>query len=207
MNENKSNITRRSFFSCASLLAIGGSLVGFKHIPEWPKPKLNSEIWKDFTEEEKELIAQSTMAQEIITYPPLGYNCAESLLIVSLKHLGKSEEIANIAAGFGGGIGHYDLCGLFTAGFMAIGISAGMIYTDHKEISSYVKNLSREYWNWWEERAPRHCHDLKPRYSWKSDNYHKMIQRVALKVEELINPALNMEQGEGDSKEEAGNRQ
>ena len=190
MSKLKSNISRRSFLNKTSLAAIGTGLISWKCISDVPNENDGPTLWEEHTEKEKEQILNSSMAQDIINYPPMGNSCAESLLKASLKYLGKSEEIGNVAAGFGGGMGRYDLCGLLTAGYMAIGISAGMIHTEHADISSLTKANSRLYWEWWEERGPIHCHDLKPKYSWDRNNYNIMIQRVALKIEELISPAV-----------------
>jgi len=111
------------------------------------------------------------------------------MVISALRITGRPDELVNAAACFGGGIQHYDLCGLLTGGFMSIGFTSGN-FSDNKEKSEFVKKATRSYWQWWEERAPKHCFELRPKYSWDKENYKRMIQRVACKVEELIKPVI-----------------
>lgn len=131
------------------------------------------------------------MAADIVNYPKKGMNCSGSILSASLKYLGKNHEIAHAASSFGGGIGRADLCGLFTGGHMAIGVAAGMIHQDIKQRQKAAREISNQYWDWWESLAPIHCKDLRPQYD--NEGYARMIQRVALKMEELIKLALSQE--------------
>lgn len=145
-------------------------------------------LWDDLSDEEKQLIQSSEMAKYILNYPKQGFSCAGSILSSSLKFLEKNEEISHAASSFGGGIGHGDLCGLFTGAHMAIGISAGIVHKDVKERQKYAKEVSAKFWDWWESKAPIHCKELRSQYD--SAGFARMLQRVALQVEELIKPNL-----------------
>jgi len=129
------------------------------------------------------------MATDIVDYPRQGFSCAGSILSSALQYLRKANEISHAASSFGGGIGRSDLCGLFTGGHMAIGIAAGMIHKDVKPRQQYAREISHKYWDWWESLAPIHCKDLRPKYD--KEGYTRMLQRVAVKVEELIKPAVS----------------
>lgn len=178
---------RRKFVKTFSGLFIGAHLLSRKGHSFDNHEKRN--LWDEFTDEEKELIKSSAMAADILNYPKRGFSCAGSILSASLRFLGQSEEISHVASSFGGGIGRSDLCGLLTGGHMAIGVSAGMIHKEVRERQKYSREMSNKFWEWWESLAPIHCRELRPKYD--KDGYSRMIQRVALKVEELIKPALS----------------
>lgn len=184
--KNHSSFSRRNFISAASVLALGGTLMSFKNAPNLlPIPKTDKKrLWDEFTREEKKLIENSRMAKSIIEIE--GRSCAEKVLLASLRFFGKPDELVCFAGSFGGGIQHYDLCGMLTGGFMSIGLAAEVLYQDKNERSTFVKDATREYWEWWEERAPCHCYELRPKYTWDSGNYNRMLQWVALKLEDML---------------------
>jgi hypothetical protein len=188
--KNKSTFTRRSFISTASALALGGTMMSFKNAPNLlPVPETDKKrLWDELTRQEKKLIEDSRMAKIIVEIE--GRSCAERALLASLRFFGKPDELVCFAASFGGGIHHYDLCGLLTGGFMSIGLAADILYQDKKERSAFVTGATREYWEWWEERAPFHCYELKPKYSWDPENFNRMVQRIALKMENMLTPEV-----------------
>jgi len=81
--------------------------------------------------------------------------------MVSLRHLKKPEELVWIAAGFGGGMGHQDLCGFLTAGIMAIGLHSGSLKMANNKAQARCRERANEYWNWWASMAPLHCRDIR----------------------------------------------
>jgi len=184
--EYVSDYKRRIFIKSLTGLFLGTAFLPQRGYSLDSDEKKN--LWDEFSEEEKVLIQASLMATDILNYPGQGFSCAGSILASSLAFLGKSEEIVHVASSFGGGLGRSDLCGLLTGGHMAIGVSAGMIHKEVKERQNYARKVSNVYWDWWKSRAPIHCGDLRSKYD--SEGYPRMLQRVALKVEELIHPAL-----------------
>ena len=184
--KEKSSFSRRNFLGTASLLAVGGLLTSFKEA-SYLKPTLKTgdiRLWEELTREEKKGIEKSRMAKIIVEIE--GGSCAQKVLLASLRFFDKPDELACFAASFGGGIQRYDLCGLLTGGFMSIGMAADILYEEQEKRSAYVREATRYYWEWWEERAPCHCYELRPRYSWNPDNFNRMLQRIALKLEELM---------------------
>ena len=187
--ENKTSYDRRGFIKSFSGFFIGTYLIsatGSKF-----DMKKRKKLWDEFSEEENKFVAKSEMAKDILNYPGQGFSCAGSILACAVKFLDKPQEISHAASSFGGGIGRSDLCGLLSGGHMAIGISAGMIHSEVKQRQKYAREISNQYWDWWESRAPIHCKELKTKYD--REGYLRMIQRVALKIEELIKPAPKIE--------------
>jgi len=185
---NKSSFSRRNFLGTASLLALGGLFTSFKETSALiPAIKTGEvKLWDEFTREEKRGIEKSRMAKIIVEIE--GGSCAEKVLLAALRFFDKPDEMACFAASFGGGIQRYDLCGLLTGGFMSIGMAADILYEEQEKRSAFVRDATRKYWEWWEERAPYHCYELRLRYSWDPENFNRMLQRVALKLEELMKP-------------------
>ena len=178
---------RRNFIKSLSGLFISTQLL--RDSSSFPMIDDKTNLWSLFTEEENKLIKSSSLAEDILHYPEQGLSCAGSVLTSALKYLGKGNEISHTASSFGGGIGRSDLCGLLTGGHMAIGVAAGMIHKDVKPRQQYAREISNQYWDWWESLAPIHCKDLRPKYD--KEGYARMLQRVAVKVGELIKPAVS----------------
>ena len=135
------------------------------------------------------------MAKDLKNYFIKGYSCAESLLMVSLKFLGKPEELVWIASGFGGGLYHKDLCGFLTSGVMAIGLSSGMLKKERLEGKEHCLQKLNQYWDWWASTAPLHCSEIrKGKTGPEEDPEYRACQRLgqlaAVKIEELIRPAI-----------------
>ncbi|MBN2029519.1 C_GCAxxG_C_C family protein [bacterium] len=185
--ENTMQCNRRKFIQSFSGLFMGVHLLSASRFPIDDQNTLH--LWDAFTDEEKKSIASSSMAVDILNYPGQGFSCARTIIYCALHFLGKSDEIGHAASSFGGGLGRSDLCGLLTGGHMAIGVAAGMIHEGVTQRQRYAREVSNQFWDWWEPLAPIHCRELKPKYD--QEGYSRMIQRVALKVEELIKPALS----------------
>ena len=179
-NLKQKQFTRRNFLGTIAGLA---AAVGLKGAIDSPldKSPLKS-LYDPLTPEEEKVINSSPMVKEILNVK--GYNCAESILLAALKYLKKPEELLHSAAAFGGGMGHYDLCGLLTGGFMALGITANTYHKDRKKMKILLGKMTKEYWKWWESWAPLHCYQLRPKYD--KDGYLNMKKRTAAKIEELI---------------------
>ena len=187
----KHSKSRRTFLRTSACTALGMFIPGTNiALPEPGSIKMEGPIqgfWDEFSEEENQLIQNSKMAKDILSYR-LG--CAESIFSASVKFLGQPEETAKVARCFNGGIGKKDLCGLLTGSFMSFGLASTMFPGTKEEISKQIRDTTQQYWEWWLARSPRHCHEMRPMYSHDRENYKKMIQRVALKVEEFIKPAI-----------------
>lgn len=179
-NNHLKQFTRRSFLGCCTGLAATVGLNGtVGSILDKPPQK---SLYDPLTPEEEKIINSSEMVKEILNLK--GYSCAESILLAALKYLKKPGEFLHSAAAFGGGMGHFDLCGFLTGGFMALGNAAAAHHKDRKTMKARASKMSGEYWNWWESWAPIHCYQLKPKYN--KDNFVNMKKRVAAKIEELI---------------------
>jgi len=184
--KTNSSYSRRNFLSTASLALLGSTMVSLKK-PSESIEILNPDskrLWDEFTREEKKLIEKCERAQSIVQIKEM--SCAEKVLLSTVRSFRKPDKLACFAASFGGGIQRYDLCGMLTGGFMSIGLAGEELYTDPEQRSAFVRKATREYWEWWEAYAPIHCHELRPRYSWDPDGYNRMLQRVALKLDEVL---------------------
>jgi len=177
------NISRRRFMAASTGLFAGSALL--KAMP--PYSIFSQELKDELSEEELKLVEQSSMAKELNDYFHEGYSCAESLLMVSLRYLKKPEELVWAAAGYGGGLGHKDLCGFLTAGVMGIGFAAGSLKKDREEAKDWCSKKVKEYWKWWKENAPLHCKDIRTPGS-SSKRCARLGQLGAAKIEELICP-------------------
>jgi hypothetical protein len=161
-------------------------MISFKRAPE---PLIidnpdNKRLWDEFSKDEKKKIERSKRARSIILIE--GKSCAEKVLLSTVRSFGRPDEMACFAASFGGGIQRYDLCGMLTGSFMSIGLAGDVLYENEEERSEFVRKATREHWDWWESYAPIHCHELRPRYSWDPEGYNRMLQRVALRLDELF---------------------
>jgi hypothetical protein len=177
-------IPRRAFVSSIPGILLGAEvlskpLYSFKLVQE--KPELEEEL----TPEELKWVEQSVMAKDITHYFGEGYSCAESLFMVSLRYLKKPEELVWIAAGFGGGMYHKDLCGFLTAGIMAIGLSSGMLKKERKEAKDHCGTQVKEYWKWWQSISPLRCANIRTEGT-SSSVCRRLGQIAAAKIEDLI---------------------
>ena len=180
--------TRRHFLSTLPCLMLANTLTTDKKY-FYLQEKRSRKLCQPFTAEEKELMQKSVLARDIENYAGKGYSCAESMLIVSLRFLEKPEECVHAAAAYGGGLGKGDLCGLLTGCMMVIGFAGGQMHQNRLQMKKTVRDLSNEFWAWWESWAPIHCRDLRKDYEGREE-YLRMCKRVAVKLEELIKPAI-----------------
>jgi len=181
-------LSRRVFIASASSLLVGSRLSAMFPFSA-NLSQVSQELREELTPEELKMIEKSTMAEDLMNYFGKGYSCAESLLMVSLRLLGKSEDMVWAAAGYGGGLYHKDLCGFLTAGIMGIGFSAGMLKKERKVAKEYSSRLVKQYWKWWISQAPLHCSEIRKKGT-SSKVCRRLGQLSAAKVEELIKAAI-----------------
>ncbi len=134
---------------------------------------------------ELEMTGKSAMAVDLDNYWHKGYSCAESELMVALRFMKKPEDLVWVAAGFGGGMGHQDLCGFLTAGIMAIGIYAGSEKIEAKEAKMRCSRKTSEYWTWWASTAPLHCREIREGRN-DFNVCHRLGKLAAVKLESLL---------------------
>lgn len=176
----------------ASLITIAGSLFGISTADASPAKLSSAEkkLWDEFSEDEKNKIFKSKMAG--LTMEIEGGSCAEKVLLTTIRYFKKPDRLVSFASSFGGGIRKGDLCGMLTGGFMSIGFaSERLIRKDEEMRSLWVREKTDEFWEWWLKKAPRHCNELRPCYanedrSIHAANFNRMLQRVALKLEEMF---------------------
>lgn len=175
-----------------SLIAAGSSLFGLGTISA-SQADISVEgkkLWDEFSAAEKEKISKSKMAG--IAMEIEGGSCAEKVLLSTIRYFRKPDRYVSFASSFGGGIRKGDLCGMLTGGFMSIGFASERLFRkDEEKRLLWVRDKTDEFWAWWLERAPKHCDELRPCYA-DTDrtvyyaNFNRMLQRVALKLEEMF---------------------
>lgn len=179
-------LSRRRFINTISPLAVG--CLGIPTVGRRLIAQGKPGFWSEFTAAERQAIDGSVMAQDLNNFVGHGYGCAECALIVGLRYLGEPEERLGAAAVFSGGFGKGDLCGFFTGSMMAIGIAARKLHDDRTAMREFAAPRRDEFWDWWHSRGPLHCEDLRELYA-GPEQFLRMAQRTAVKVEELIAPA------------------
>jgi hypothetical protein len=80
---------------------------------------------------------------------------------------------------------HKDLCGFLTAGFMALGMSAGNLGSDRRRAKKICSENVKEFWGWWQSLAPLKCSKIRPKGS-SSKICLRMGQLAAAKCESLM---------------------
>ena len=179
---------RRRFIHSLSGLAVGSTLL--TTLIEAQEPVQQGRKFRDpFDDGEAEAVRISVMAQDMASSMGQGYSCAELMLKVSLRFLGKPDDYLHAAAAFGGGLGQGDLCGFLTGGMMAIGFAAGMMESDLTALHQNARERGNEYWSWWQELGPNHCAALREEYE-GAEEFLRVGQRAAVKIEALIEPAI-----------------
>ncbi|MDJ0767002.1 MAG: C-GCAxxG-C-C family protein [Myxococcota bacterium] len=181
-----SGCTRRSFIHRFSPLVVGA--FGVPCVANRLVGQEKPGFWAEFSSEEQQVINGSVMAQDILNYAGHGYGCAECSYMVGLRYLGEPEERLGAAAVFSGGFGKGDLCGFLTGGMMAIGVAARKLHEDRSAMSEWARPRRDEFWEWWNSRGPVHCDELREMYEGREE-FVRMGQRTAAKLEELIAPA------------------
>ncbi len=175
---------RREFIASVPAFLIGGRL--FDISGSWPAAgQKQGEVSEVLTPEELKVVNRSVMAGDLLNYFKLDYNCAESIFYVALKFMKKPRKLFWVASGFGGGLGHKDLCGFLTGGVMAIGLSVGKLKVGREEAKEIWENKVDEYWQWWASLAPYRCSGIKT--EGRTSEVCKRVGRLAAaRVEELI---------------------
>jgi len=184
MENDKHIISRRAFLNGITFLGFSGCL--FK----LPDPTVNNQeqqigLWNEFSLEEKEIIENSEMAKIFLKLDYHKLSCAELTFLSILKYIKQPKEYVYAAAGFGGGLGHEDLCGMITGGIMGLGVVSKIYLNDPKESEEYIEYARDDYWSWWISKAPLRCEELKKRYDGDTD-FLRMGQRATAKLDELI---------------------
>lgn len=178
---------RREFMAAFPAVLLGGKLLGSSGA--WlSSGQMQRKVREELTPEELRIINHSVMAKDLLNYYKNGYSCAESILLVSLKFMKRPEELFWAASGFGGGIGHKDLCGFLTGGIMAIGLSVGKLNAGREEAIKICRKKVDDYWKWWPSLAPFHCSEIKTEER-TSEVCKRVGQLAAVKLEDLIRQA------------------
>jgi len=182
--KSRLDIPRRIFMTSIPSFVLGTGFLSSSLYPHGffqEMPDLKEEL----TPDELRWVESSIMARDLKNYFGEGYSCAESLFMVSLRLLKKSEELVWAAAGFGGGLYHKDLCGFLTAGIMAIGLSSGMLNKERREAKDHCGQQVKDYWKWWQSVAPLRCADIRTEGT-SSSVCRRLGQMAAAKTEALI---------------------
>ncbi len=182
-------IPRRKFITTASGLMVGSACFALSS-PLSPSALFSQKIRDELSAKDLEWIGKSSMAKELNKYFGQGYSCAESIVMVSLRYLGKPEELVWAAAGFGGGLYHKDLCGFLTGGVMGIGFASSLLKSPRKEAKEFCGDLVKQYWKWWESRAPLHCSEIRTKDTSSQVCLNQGLLS-ATKIEELLEPIKN----------------
>lgn len=186
MSTNDSAVSRRKFVGSVCPLVLGGMTLPLA--PALAQQQDLPGFWSAFTPDEQATIDRSQMARSIPGYLGQGLGCAEICLAASVDFLGESRDWLDAAAVFSGGLGQQDLCGFLTGGMMAIGVAAGTSFEDRTALKDFARPRAQQYWEWWTSRGPLHCRELTRLYEGREE-FIRMGQRVAAKVEQLITPA------------------
>jgi len=148
-------------------------------------PPKGPDLLEALTPEELARIKDSTMSEDMQNFWAKGYSCAETGLMVALRFMKKPEDLVWAAAGFGGGMGHQDLCGFLTSGIMAIGLHTGDLEMEKSAAKRHCGRTVREYWTWWLETAPLHCSEIREGHQ-DFNVCHRIGRLAAAKLESLF---------------------
>ena len=185
MTENGAlRIQRRAFLASTPFLMLGvGQLRAFQFSsPDAPKgPELSEEL----NPSELEIVDKSGMSRDMENFWGKGYSCAETGLVVALRFMKKPEELVWVAGGFGGGMGHQDLCGFLTAGVMAIGLYAGSLNLDQKGAKTRCSQMVKGYWDWWASTAPLRCSNIREGHK-DFKVCHRLGRLATARLEEIL---------------------
>lgn len=183
-------VPRREFLKTALLWLAASRLSAFALSRQETAPAVQS-LPEELSAAELEAVEKSLMAKDLGNYFGKGYSCAESMLMVGLRFLKKSEDLVWIAAGFGGGMLHKEDCGFLTAGIMSLGLAAGRLQLDRKAAKEWNKQKVDEYWSWWTSQAPLRCADIRKEGT-GSGVCRRLGLLAAAKIEELISPVMKL---------------
>lgn len=162
------NMNRRKFLLSSSVLLSAttiletSSLLAQTNPESSPVASPKGPVLLDaLTPEELARVKDSVMSEDMQNFWGKGYSCAETGLMVALRYMKKPEDLVWAAAGFGGGMGHQDLCGFLTAGIIAIGLHTGDLEMEKRAAKAHCGQAVREYWGWWLKTAPLHCSEIR----------------------------------------------
>jgi hypothetical protein len=175
MNEAPLSVLPRREFLSTAFLGVAGYRLSVLS-PVWGSILQQGQaLPEELTASERDAVEKSAMARDLENYFGKGLSCAESLLMVGLRTLRKSEELVWAAAGFGGGMQHRDTCGFLTAGLMYLGLAAGQLKMERSEAKEWSKLRVNIYWSWWTAQAPIRCADIR-----KEGTSSKVCRRLGL---------------------------
>ena len=185
MKGNKTvHVQRRAFLTSAPLLILSaGALKAFPFASQGA-PK-GPELSEALNPAEQQIADQSAMSRDMENFWGKGYSCAETGLAVALRFMKKPEELVWAAGGFGGGMGHQDLCGFLTSGIMAIGLYTGNLNSDKKAAKALCSRKVNEYWTWWKSMAPLHCAEIREGHT-DFNVCHRLGRLAAAELEGLL---------------------
>jgi hypothetical protein len=188
----KVNMHRRKFLLTSSFLLSATAVLETSSLLAQTAPEgssagspKGSDLPGALTPEELERVKDSIMSEDMKNFWHKGYSCAETVLMVALRFMKKPEDLVWAAAGFGGGMGHQDLCGFLTSGIMAIGLHTGDLKVEKNSARRHCGQAVHEYWTWWLETAPLHCPEIREGHQ-DFNVCHRIGRLAAAKLESLF---------------------
>ena len=182
--EETVNIQRRSFLACSSFILLGAASLRASPLLPQATPK-GPDLIEALSPEDLKQVEGSVMSEDMKNFWHKGHSCAETGLIVALRYMKKPEDLVWVAAGFGGGLGHQDLCGFLTSGVMAIGIHAGDLKIDTNTAKMRCMQMTQEFWTWWTETAPLHCSEIRQGHQ-DFNVCHRIGRLATAKIESIL---------------------
>lgn len=78
-------------------------------------------------------------------------------------------------------MGRREICGLYSAAMLSLGLAASMRGPGREEGRALVKTQGDLFGEWWSSWSPLRCEELKPYYN--GEGYTRMVRRVACALE------------------------
>ena len=102
--------------------------------------------------------------EEVVDLFSKGFDCSQVVLMAFAEELGyDEEELARVAAGFGGGMFHGDTCGCVSGALMALGMRFGHETANDFERKALIQKKVHEFEKAFEERCGSlYCRKLVP---------------------------------------------
>ena len=123
-------------------------------------------------------------------------NCAEAILYgaIQVYNLGLSEDCLRLSAGFGGGMGTENVCGVLTASIMVLGY---LFVKEHAHQSPEIKEIDKELFDIYsKELGDFYCKPLKDKYRTEE----KKCFDVILKGAEILDYIISKEKRKRENK-------
>ena len=114
------------------------------------------------------------------------FNCAEKILYGAnqVYHLGLDKEALKLAAGFGGGMGIGDTCGVLTASVMVL---SHLFVKERAHESKQIKTLTQELFaTYRKEMGEIKCAPLKAVHFTSERKCHAVIYQAAQLLDQII---------------------